>query len=337
MNFDPAMSTGFAIFAGLLAASMWGTWFISLKYLGDYPLEAFYLTLFTSSLILVWGLGFILDGSMLIENIVNVWRADRSRVIVTLVCGFLYVTGMQFSLRVYNILGLSLSQPLQQSINLIIGTSLSGLIGGVPAGMTVQRIVTGAAFLLGAILLTITAGNIRNKAQDEQKVDTGLSKDPKVIRKAIFLLVISSAFIPAYSTGLSYGLKSITQPNGMAVMPFMAMLCTGAFLSALVICGTTLTVRKQWHVFLEKGFRIHKFGMLSGMAHYGGNIIHTFATRNLSSVVSWPLGITAGLWTQMWGLIYGEFKGSPKKTYVFFFSGVLFYLLGAVIISGIAR
>ena len=31
-----------AILVALTAAIMWGTWFISLKYLKDYPIEAFY-------------------------------------------------------------------------------------------------------------------------------------------------------------------------------------------------------------------------------------------------------------------------------------------------------
>lgn len=335
MNFDPIIPSGIAIVMGLLAASMWGTWFISMKYLGKYPLEAFYITLFTTSMILVWGIGFILDGPALFRNLGEVWQVDKSRLIVTFICGMLYVAGMQFSLRVIKLIGLSLSQPLSASISLIGGTLLSGLIGGVPEGLGLWRIVVTAVFLMAAIFLTMKAGNTRNKAQNEKQVDTGLSRDPKAIRLAVFLLIIGAVFTPAYSTALSYGLKSITQPNGMAVMPFMTILCSGAFTGAWLICGITLTVRKQWHVFWTNGFYIHKFGILSGLAHYGGNIIHTFATRNLSSVVSWPLGITAGLWTQMWGLVYGEFKGSPRRTYVYLFSGILCYLIGAFVISNV--
>ena len=52
MNLDPNLSNPIAIAMSLLAAFMWGTWFISLKYLGNYPLEAFYLTLFSTSFVL---------------------------------------------------------------------------------------------------------------------------------------------------------------------------------------------------------------------------------------------------------------------------------------------
>ncbi len=335
MNFDPSMSTGTAVILGLIAASMWGTWAITLKYLGEYPLEGFYIFLFITSMVLVWGVGFILDGSALISNLVNVWKDDPSRIIITFLCGAIYVGGMQFSLRVINIIGLSISQPLQTSINLIGGTLLSGLIGGLPEGMSIERVAIAIFFLFLAIFLTMKAGNTRNKAQEEKKIENGLSRDPKAIRKAIIWVIIGAAFVPAYSTALSYGLKSITQPNGMAVMPFMVVLCSGAFVGAIVICGTILTIQKKWHFLKKFGFKYHKYGILSGLAHYGGNIIHTFATRNLSSVVSWPLGITSGLWTQMWGLVYGEFRGSPKKTYVYLFSGILCYLVGAFVISNV--
>ncbi len=335
MNFDPNISTLFAIGLGLLAASMWGSWFIALKYLGDYPIEAFYLTLFTTSLIIVWGFGLIVDGSSLIQNILDIWKTDPSRVYITFICGILYVAGMQFSLRVYRILGLAVSQPINSSINVIAGTAIAAIIGGIPENLTPIRIILSIFFLLAAVLLSMRAGRIRNKAQEAGNVNTGLSRDPQEIKKAIVLLVLSSLLVPAYTTGLSYGLQSITQPNGLAVLPFMAVLVTGAFISALVICGTTLTMRKQWKEFFRHGFSIHRLGILSGFAHYGGNIIHTFATRNLSSVVSWPLGFTSGLWTQFWGLVFGEFEGSPKNAYFLLGGGVLCYLVGALIIANI--
>ncbi|RQV95205.1 hypothetical protein EH221_06645 [bacterium] len=335
MNFDPFISSEVAIIMTLTAAFMWGSWFICLKYLDDYPIEGFYIILFSTSMIIVWGLGFLLDGSSLIQNLRDVWHANPSKVYVTFVCGFLYVSGMQFSLRVMRMIGLAISQPLSASISIIIGTLVSGIIGGIPEGMTILRIMLAAAFLLAAVYLTMKAGRIRNRDQAAANIDSGLPTDPAAIRQAIILLLISAIFIPAYSTGLSYGLKSITQPDGLAVMPFMTMLCSGAFTGALIICGTGLTIKKKWDAVIHAGFSKYKLGIISGFAHYGGNIIHTFATRHLSSVVSWPLGFTAGLWTQSWGLIYGEFKGASKKAYILLFSGFVSYLIGALIISNI--
>ncbi len=335
VNFDPNIPNLIALSMGLLAASMWGSWFITLKHMGDYPLEAFYLTLFLTSMGVVWGIGFLLDGNQLVVNIKDIWAQDPSRIYVTFICGIIYVVGIQLTLYVMQILGLTITQPVQASVNVIAGTAISGLIGGVPPELTTGRIITAVVFLLLAVIVSMLAGRIRNVSQMSANIITGLSRDPHDITRAVILLVISSAFIPAYTLGLSYGLRSITQPAGLAPMPFMAVLCTGAFTGALLFCGSALSIRKQWGVFRNFGFNIHRLGMIAGFAHYGGNIIHTFATRNLSSVVSWPLGITAGLWTQMWGLVYGEFKGSPKKAYVLLGLGVIFYMIGASIISNI--
>lgn len=335
MNFDPMIPFPLAVGMGMMAASMWGSWFIALKYLGDYPLEAFYITLFTSSMVIVFGVGFLFDGRHLIGNILDVLAADPSRVIVTFICGILYVMGMQFSLRVLRILGLAISQPIQASIGIVGGTGISAILGGVPEYLTVGRISLAVIFLLCAVLLTIRAGILRNKAQKIGKIDTGLSVDPIEIRKAYIMLLLAAVLTPAYTTALSYGLRSITQTKGLAVLPFMAVLCTGAFFGAFIVCGSILTKKKQWRSFITFPYKIHLLGTIAGFAHYGGNIIHTFATRNLSAVVSWPLGFTAGLWTQIWGIVYGEFKGSPKKVYFIFVFGVACYVVGAMIISNI--
>ncbi len=334
MNLDPNLSNPIAIAMSLLAAFMWGTWFISLKYLGNYPLEAFYLTLFSTSFVFVWVMGFLLDGSALIANLQQVWLEDQSRVLITFLCGLLYVAGMMFSIVVMKEIGLSLAQPLQASINLIVGTLISAVIGGIPTGLTPLRISFAALFLILAILLTMLAGKYASSASAALS-GSGEKARSGSIAKVALLLVIGALFVPAYSTGLSYGLKTVTQPHGLAVMPFMAVLASGAFVYALVVSSILLTRKKAWHVFRENGFKIHKLGILSGLAHYGGNIIHTFATCSLSATVSWPLGITAGLWTQLWGLAYGEFKGAPKKAYLTLFAGLICYLLGAFIIASV--
>ena len=94
-----------------------------------------------------------------------------------------------------------------------------------------------------------------------------------------------------------------------------------------------LTRRHQWHVIRETPFAIHKWSIFSGICHYGGNIIHTFATRGLSTAVAYPLGLASALWTQLWGLGYGEFKGAPKSAYVYLFLSFACYVAGACCVA----
>jgi hypothetical protein len=151
--------------------------------------------------------------------------------------------------------------------------------------------------------------------------------------KAVAVLVASAALIPAYSLAISFGLRSVSHPQGLAVLPFMALLASGAFIGALLSSGGVLTQRRQWGRIFHARPRYLLYGLLAALAHYGGNIIHTFATARLSSVISWPLGFTSGLWTQMWGLVYGEFRGAPKKAYLWLAAGVILYALGAWLIA----
>ncbi len=324
---------GTAVFMSLFAAFLWGTWFISLKYLRDYPIYAYLITLFTTSFIMVWIVGFILDGPRLIGNIIDVYSVKSSYVTVTVVCGILYVIGMCFSMNVLKTIGLSLSQPIQSSVNIIAGTIVSALVGGIPQSLPVARIFISGIFLMAAVVVSSLAGNLRAKAQEDGHGTSALVFTKKQLWRSLGIIAIASAFVPSYTLAISYGLKSTTHPEGLAVMPFMAMLVTGAFLGSLLYNGTALTIRKQWICLWEAPFAIHKWGIMSGLFHYGGNIIHTFATALLSAVVTWPLGVTANLWTQAWGVVYGEFKGFPRKVYIAVFSGFALYLIGAFVMA----
>jgi drug/metabolite transporter (DMT)-like permease len=331
MNFQPELSTGAAVFLALLAAFMWGTWFISLKYLGDYPLDGYFITLFFTSFVFVWSVGFLIDGSALLGNIRDVLNTDSIRVTATFVCGGIYVTGMRFQITVFSRIGLSLAQPIQSAIATMVSLVITVVVGGLPATVSIERLVLATFILIGAVLVSMQAGRIRTRAQATHP-NAGMRVSMQDIYQSLWLILLASLLSTAYPFALSFGLQSTTQPNGMAVLPFMAVLASGAFLGSLLNSGIPLTRKKQWHRVWSAGFRIHKFGIWSGLFHYGGNIIHTFAASDLSAAIAFPLGITSGLWTQMWGLVYGEFRGSPRSAYLALFAGVALYILGALLI-----
>ena len=321
--------TGFhAVLVALSAAIMWGTWFISLKHLKDYPIEAFYVVMFSFSLIFVWSVSFLLEGTRIFDNIASVFARYPSKIFCTLLGGVLYAAGIWVSLKVMNKVGLALSQPLLQSITLIIGTLFALAIGGRPQSLTDVKIALTVLFLLAAAFFVYIADRKRGaiKTSDAQSIATPL-------HTVLGLTVLAALLTVSYDAAMSYGLKTITQPAGLEVLPFMCLLCTGAFWGVMFTCGIVLTKRKQWHIIREAPFSIHKWSIFSGACHYGGNIIHTFATRGLSVAVSYPLGLTSALWTQLWGLGYGEFKGAPKSAYVYLFLSFACYAAGACCVT----
>lgn len=336
MNFDPQLSSGAAVFMALLAASMWGTWFISLKHLGDYPLDGYFITLFATSVVFVWLVAHLIDGGAVFGNIAAVWARDPSRVLVVLVCGAIYVMGMRFSLTVLRTIGLSLAQPIQSAIGTLSSLVITVVVGGVPAGVSVWRLVGATFILIFAVLSAMYAGRLRSRAQASQP-GNGQYVPMATMWRSLGLIVVSSLLVPAYPLALSYGLRSTTQPNGLAVLPFMVLLASGAFIGSALTSGVALTRRGEWHRVWRAPWRVHKFGVWSGLFHYGGNIIHTFAAAFLSAAVAFPLGITSGLWTQMWGLVYGEFRGSPRAAYVALAGGIALYVIGGYIIASTPR
>jgi hypothetical protein len=333
VNFSPDLSPGLAIFMVFFAASMWGTWFISLKYLKEYPIDGFYVTLFTTSIIFVWSVGFLFDRGALIQNMRDVWAVDPSRIYVTLICGSLYVIGMRVTLYLFSTIGLTLTMPLKSSIGILISTSVAAFVGGVPEGYSLGMIFFACIILVGAVLLSMQSARLRIAGQESAEEKNDLQYSMRDVRKAIVLILVTTVISPAYTFALSYGLKSITQPNGLAVLPYMSLLSSGAFVGSMLASGSMLTYRKQWGLVFSAPFSIHKFGMISGLFHYGGNIIHTFASAFLSTVIAFPLGLSSNLVTQMWGIVYGEFKGSPKQAYYYLGGALSLYIVGAYIIA----
>jgi hypothetical protein len=333
MNAAPVLSTNLAVFLTLFAAFLWGTWFISVKHLGDYPMDAFYITLFATALVFVWAIGLIVDGPGLISNMTDLIQIAPVKMWVTFACGVLYVLGMRLTLHVFATIGFSLSQPILSSVNVLIGTLASALLGGIPAGFVPGLMLMACLLLLAAIITSFFAGRLRSAAQEKDQLRSALLFTMGDMWRALGLLTLASLLMPAYTMGLSFGLKSITQPVGLAVLPFMALLSAGAFSGALLGSGIILTKRRQWHTLLKTPLSILKFGVVSGIFHFGGNIIHTFATASLSSVISWPLGVTYTLWTLLWGMLYGEFRGAPRRSFALLALAVLLYLAGAYLVS----
>jgi hypothetical protein len=330
MNFDPQLSTGAAVVMAMFAASMWGTWALSLKYLGGASLDGYFLTIFITSVVFVWGIGLLLDGPALFEDLRTTWAADPSRIIQTLLGGIVYVNGIRIQLRVQQTIGLSLAQPIQSSISIVIGVAIAIACGGVPQGFSIPALLLAVILLIAGVTAGMLAGIYRSRRTTlEDELEITIDN----LRASLGKIILVTLLIPGYTFAISYGLKSTTQPFGMAVMPFMAVLATGAFLGACASSGVSLARQGRLREALFRApLRIHALGVFSGLFHYGGNIIHTFATAFLSAAVSWPLGLTGGLWTQMWGLVYGEFRGASRQAYVALALSIVLYLMGAAVV-----
>lgn len=327
MNFDPQLSTQTAVGLALFASLLWGSWAIILKYTIKLPLEIFYLILTSAALIFVWVLGFILDGSALIESIRNMINSDPARVLLTLLGGFVSAVTNSSSVWVMQKVGLALAQPISGSLSLILGTMVSCFIGGIPEDMPIWRLFLAGGLLIAAIFFSFLSAKSR---PEDHAAGRG-----KISQRVFFFTLIAAMTGVIYSSSISYGLKSVTQPSGLPVMPYLCLFVSGVWLGALVFCGYLISKRGEWGMVIKLKPKLLLQISIASWTHYGGNVLHAYATRQLSSVLSWPLGMISGLWVQIWGLAYGEFKGSPRIAYWFLIASVLSYLGGAFVISNL--
>ncbi|MEG2843539.1 MAG: hypothetical protein RR900_08625, partial [Ruthenibacterium sp.] len=73
--------------------------------------------------------------------------------------------------------------------------------------------------------------------------------------------------------------------------------------------------------------------LIAAFCHFGGNVLHAIAAPVVSVVIATTLGNSYSMWSYVWGLAYGEFRGAHKKTYLLLASGVGLFLAGIVVLS----
>lgn len=74
-------------------------------------------------------------------------------------------------------------------------------------------------------------------------------------------------------------------------------------------------------------------GAVSAFCHYGGNLISIYAMPVLSATLSFLFGRTSNVWTYLWGLFYGEFAGSRRKTMLVLSFGIFLYIAGTLLLA----
>jgi hypothetical protein len=332
MENGESMSTGMAVVSCLFAASLWGSWAASLKYIGTYPLEGFVWTLYTSSFCFVWIVGIAVKQGRLFSEINGLWERDPWRLLGVVAGGAAFALGMALSLTVMRSLGLSVAQPIQSSVSMILGTVWTVSIGGLPDGVKISRIILAISILICAVLFTMLAAWFRALGHRANESADANRPPEKPIIRYLPIVLGASLLSSAYPWALALGLHSKTQDKGISTLPYMALLVTGAFISVSVLCSIRLTRSGQLRMALSAPLHIKRWGIGSGIFHFGGNIIHSLGAAALSASIAYPLGLSASFWTQLWGLGHGEFRGTPRGAKLSLAIGMTMYCTGVGVI-----
>lgn len=318
-----------ALLVTLLAAAMWGSWFQCLKHLGDYPYSGFVLWLYTASLVLVWGVVLVFGPMLLPEGIGTAMEGKFGRVLMVMVCGAFMSVGLHMQIGIMGRIGMILSTAISGAIGSIFGVVVTVIAGGgLPANLSLGLVILSTVILVVASYICTCASSMRDKDIGNE------SKQNKVDLKTIFILIVSNLFVTGYAYGFSAGTQTDSNPNGLPPLLCVAFLATGSFIGVAASTGFLITRNKQWKQILHPG-SVKPFlaGIISGLCHYGGNILSIFATPVLSAAISFLLGRTANMWTYFWGIVYGEFSGAKRKTVMVLILGILAYITGVLLLA----
>ncbi len=323
-------STFTSIILTLFAAALWGSWMQVVKLKRNYPISGIIFWLYTFAFVFIWIVTLILSPFFLQEGIIASTMNNLDLVGVILLGGAMMSIGIYLNLVVMNSIGLMLATTITGAVGSLLGIFTSISKEGLPDKpfALTMIIVTAVIFLLASYVCTYASQMCENDRATAKGLRRNKQKSPVTL--PIILMILLNAVL---TNGWSIGTASGTA-TGFPPILTAAYLCTGSFISVLLITGLTFTVTKQWKtVFcIGESKRPILLGCISGLCHYGGNLISIYCMPAISATISFLFGRTANLWTYFWGFYYKEFAGAKKKTLIVLISGIFLYFVGLALL-----
>ena len=327
-------STG-ALFVMFLVTLLWGSWFQSVKHIGNYPIVAFMRWVYIFSVPVIWVPILLLEKTMIPAGLVNELTADPLRTLFVLLCGCVFAIGMQLHLTVVGRIGLILSTSVSASCCILSGTAISAFFGGIPEGSSLGKLLLCSVLLILATIVCQLSGTSRDadrKGSEEQPKEAEKSR----VSDFLLLVFINTVLISAYSLALSVGLASELRPNGMSSLSCMGVLSIGCLIGASIFSAVLLRKEGLSGSLKEQGSKkgvILLMAFIAACCHFGGNVLQAIAAPVISVVVATVMGNSYHVWSYVWGIIYGEYKGARAKTYAILAGGVALFLAGVLLLA----
>ncbi len=320
-------STTTSILLTLFAAALWGSWMQVVKLKRNYPITGIIFWLYTFAFVFIWIITLALSPALLPDGIISATVSQSKLVGEILLGGAMMSMGIYFNLVVMNSIGLMLSTTISGAVGSLLGIFTSISKEGLPDKpfALAMIIATAVIFLLASYVCTYASQMCGKDRAAAKGLDTKIKSKSPVTLPIILMILLNAVLTNGWSIGTASGTAA-----GFPPILTTAYLCTGSFLSVFIITGITFTITKQWKtVFcIGESKRPILLSCISGLCHYGGNLISIYCMPAISATISFLFGRTANLWTYFWGFYYKEFAGAKRKTLVILFSGIFLYFMG---------
>lgn len=325
------MTTQFAIAGIIFVTFLWGSWFQTVKHIGDFPVHAFISIMYGISVIIVWLAIWLLGKQMIPSGIFTEINSNQGLALAILGCGVVFGIAMQLHLTVVKRIGLILSTSVSATCAILGGTIVSVLFAGIPEGVSVVSLFIASILLILATITCQYAGVCRDR--EKQKID---EKKQSRAQDILLLAFINFVLMSFYPLANSIGLRSDLNPGGFSSLTCMGVLVIGAFVGSSLFTLMLLHLKKESFAKIMTLIPHRKLLALASIAafcHFGGNVLHAIFAPIVSVAIATVIGNSYHCWSYVWGLIYGEFKGTSKKTYTILFSGILLFVAGVILLS----
>ena len=222
----------------------------------------------------------------------------------------------------------------------ILTVNLSASIIGVLTSISKEGlpdIPNAVPIIVITTFIFIIAGFICNYAstlRDQDVAESNGEKDYKTKSKITLSMLVLAVVNVVLANGWSIGTATGTANNIEPIITAFYMV-TGSFISILIVSAVQFTRKKQWKTVLCIGSSKKPIflGLVSGICHYGGNLISIYSMTSLTATMSFLYGRTSTVWTYGWSLLYGEFKGAKRKTYWILTIGLALYFIGIALLG----
>jgi len=275
-------------------------------------------------------------------------HAPHTAVLIAISTGFAWGFGAVMFGQSVSAIGIALANTFVLAISSALG-SLLPILFLTPEKMHERAgasILIGIAIEIVGITLCGRAGVLRERQSKKDEIAQRGDLVGKSRPLAIgLLLVLGSGLLsavfnigfalahPIIDYGVANGLNEFSSTNLIWVL----MLGGGA-LSNLGFCGYLLLQNKSAGKFYQAGsLRLYALGLVMALLWGGSIFVYGAAAPRLGALgvsIGWPLSLATGLLVaNAVGLFLGEWKGAPRGSLRWMFSGIVILVIAITVLS----
>ena len=256
------------------------------------------------------------------------------------------VGGLTFGLSL-RFLGIALGQSVALGFCAAFGTLIPPLVGGVNLFATQAGILTltGVSLTIAGIVIVGYAGALKNRQLSEEEKRKAV-KD-FALKKGILIAILAGVM----SAGMAYGFEAASPIEGVAISrgvnplfasnPSLIFILLGGFATNLVYCGFLNIKNKTYNdyfkspapVLLNNLFFTFLAGTLWFLQFHFYGMGRSLLPPEMIAF-AWSILMALNIaFSNIWGLILKEWKGTGRKTIIILLIGIIVLILSTFVVS----